>query len=83
MYFTLNVMKQSEHFDEEILEKVNNKYYNPTEFNNVLNELNTHTHTQKNKLLHEIKHIFPILSLKIEPKIIGISENRLQTTSST
>ena len=47
MYFTLNVMKQSEHFDEEILEKVNNKYYTPTEFNNVLNELNTHTHTQK------------------------------------
>ena len=45
MYFTLNVMKQSEHFDEEILEKVNNKYYTPTEFNNVLNELNTHTHT--------------------------------------
>ena len=27
--FISTVIKQSEYFDEEILEKVNNKYYNP------------------------------------------------------
>ena len=36
-----DVLKQSEHFDEEILKKVNNKYYTPTEFKNALNELST------------------------------------------
>ena len=36
-----SVTKQSEYFDEKILEKVNNKYYTPTEFNNALNELST------------------------------------------
>ena len=39
--FISSVIKQSQYFDEEILEKVNNKYYTPTEFNNALNELNT------------------------------------------
>ena len=39
--FTSSVIKQSEYFDEEILKKVNNKYYTPTEFNNALNELST------------------------------------------
>ena len=37
--FISSVIKQSEYFDEEILEKFNNKYYTPTEFNNALNEL--------------------------------------------
>ena len=37
--FICSVIKQSEYFDEEILERVNNKY-TPTEFKNVLNELN-------------------------------------------
>ena len=36
-----SVIKQCEYFDEEILEKVNNKYYTPTGFNNALNELST------------------------------------------
>ena len=36
-----SVIKQSEYFDEEILEKVCNKYYTPTEFNNALNKLST------------------------------------------
>ena len=39
--FISSVIKQSEYFDEEILEKVNNKYYTPTEFNNALNSLDT------------------------------------------
>ena len=43
--FISSVIKQSEYFDKEILEKVNNKYYTPTEFNNALNELST----KKNK----------------------------------
>ena len=37
--FISSVIKKSEYFDEEILEKVNNKYYTPTEFKNALNEL--------------------------------------------
>ena len=37
--FISSVIKQSEYFEEEILEKVNNKYYTPTEFKNALNEL--------------------------------------------
>ena len=36
-------MKQREYSDEEILEKVNNKHNTPTEFNNALNKLSTHT----------------------------------------
>ena len=43
--FIFSVIKQSECFDEEILEKVNNKYYTPTEFNNAINELNTKNKT--------------------------------------
>ena len=39
--FILSVTKQSEYFDEKILEKLNNKYYTPTEFNNALNERST------------------------------------------
>ena len=50
-------MKQSEYFDEEILEKVNNKYYTPTVFNNVLNELT------KKKPLHPHKYILYIFSI--------------------
>ena len=37
--FISSVLKQSEYSDEEMLEKVSNKYYTPTEFNNALNKL--------------------------------------------
>ena len=43
--FISSVIKQSECFDEEILEKVNNKYYISTEFKNALNELSTKNKT--------------------------------------
>ena len=43
--FISTVIKQSEYFDEEILEKVNNKYYTPTEFKNALNDLRTKNKT--------------------------------------
>ena len=39
--FISSVIKQSEYFEEEILEKFSNKYYTPTEFENTLNELST------------------------------------------
>ena len=39
--FISSVIKQIEYFDEEILEKVYNKYYTLTEFKNALNELST------------------------------------------
>ena len=43
--FISTVIKQSEYFDEEILEKINNKYYTPKEFKNALNELSTKNKT--------------------------------------
>ena len=42
--FISSFIKQSEYFNEEILEKVNSKYYTPTEFKNALNELSTKKH---------------------------------------
>ena len=51
-------MKQSEYFDEKILEKVNtenSKYYTLIEFDNALNELST------KKLIHAL-YTFSVLS---------------------
>ena len=56
--FISSIIKQSEYFDEEILEKVNVKYYTPTEFKNALNELST----KKTKPLHPLKYIFSAIS---------------------
>ena len=42
--FISSVIKESEYSDEEILEKVNNKYYTQTEFNNTFNGI-----SKKNK----------------------------------
>ena len=47
--FISNVIKQSEYFDEEILERVNNKYYTLTDLNNELNELST---KKQNRYMH-------------------------------
>ena len=55
--FISSVIKQSEYFEEEILEKVNNKYYTPTEFKNALNELST-----ENQNLYIHLNIFSVLS---------------------
>ena len=86
-YFLLiqNLLKQSEYFDEEFLEKVNNKYYTPTEFNNALNELSTkkqnlymHSNISSLSYHHLEFRTYPISDMKIKPKIIGISESRLQ-----
>ena len=55
--FISSVIKHSGYFDEEILQKVNNRYYiYPTEFNNALNELST------KKTLHALKYIFSVIS---------------------
>ena len=35
-----SIIKQSEYLDEELLTKVNNKFYTPDEFNNALQNLN-------------------------------------------
>ena len=42
--FISSVVNESEYFDEEILEKVNNKYYTQAEFNNAFNGI-----SKKNK----------------------------------
>ena len=47
--FISNAIKQSEYFDEEILERVNNKYYTLTGLNNELNELST---KKQNRYMH-------------------------------
>ena len=56
--FISSIIKQSEYFDEEILEKVNVKYYTPTEFKNALNGLST----KKTTPLHPLKYIFSVIS---------------------
>ena len=82
--FISSVIKQSEYFDEEILEKVNNKYYTPTEFSNALNTLSTKKHSLYMHLNiaflsnHHLELYNLISDMKIKPKIIGISESRLQ-----
>ena len=82
--FISSVIKQSEYFDEEILEKVNNEYYTPTEFNNALNELSTkkqnfYMHLNICSLsCHHLELYNLISDMKIKPKIIGISESRQQ-----
>ena len=82
--FISSVIKQSEHFDEEILEKVNNKYYTPTEFKNTLNELSTkkqnlYMHLIISSLSYHHLELHNLLTdMKIKPKIIGISEIRLE-----
>ena len=81
--FISSVIRQSEYFDEEILEKVNNKYYTPTELNNALNELNTkknlYKHLNISSLSYHYLELYNLISnMKIKPKIIGISVSRLQ-----
>ena len=82
--FISSVIKQSEYFDEEILEKVSNKYYTPTKFNNALNELSTkkqnlYMHLNISSLSYHHLELYNLISdIKITPKIIGISESRLQ-----
>ena len=82
--FISSVIKQSEYFDEEILKKVNNKYYTPIEFNNALNELSTkkqnlYIHLNISSLSYHHLQLYNLISdMKIKPKIIGISESRLQ-----
>ena len=82
--FISSVIKQSEYFDEEILEKVSNKYYTPTKFNNALNELSTkkqnlYMHLNISSLSYHHLELYNLISdMKITPKIIGISESRLQ-----
>ena len=79
-----SVIKQSEYFDEEILEKVSNKYYNQTEFKNALNKLSTkkqnlYMHLNISSLSYRHLELYNLIAdMKIKPKIIGISESRLQ-----
>ena len=66
--------------------KVNNKYYTPTEFNNALNELSTkktkqnlYMHLNISSLSYHHLELYNLISdMKIKPKIIEISESRLQ-----
>ena len=79
----ISVLKQSEYFDEEILEKVNNKYYTPTEFRNALNELSTkkqnrYMHLNISSLSYHHLELYNLIAdMKIKSKIIGIFESRL------
>ena len=77
--FVSSVIKQNEYFDEEIVEKVNNKYYTSTEFCKTLNELSTkkqnlYMHFNISSLSHHHLELYNLISnMKIKPKIIGIS----------
>ena len=81
--FISSAIKQSEYFDEEILERFNNKYYTPKEFNNAVNVLSTkkqnfYTHLNISSLSYHHFELWNLFSdLKIKTKIIEISESRL------
>ena len=85
--FISSVIKQSEYFDEEILEKVNNKYYTPTELKNALNELSTkkqnlYMHLNISSLSYHHSELYNLIAdIKIKPKTIGISESRISSFS--
>ena len=72
--FISSVMKQNEYFDEEILEKTNNKCYTPTESNNAVNETNIrkqniYMHLNiSSLLLHHLELYNLISDSKIKPK---------------
>ena len=82
--FISSVIKLSKCFDEESLENVNNKYYTPTEFKNELNELSTekqnlYIHLNISSLSYHHLELYNLITdMKTKPKIIGISESRLQ-----
>ena len=73
-----SVIKQRECFDEEILEKVNNKYYTPREFNNAFIELsrkiqNLYMHLNTSSVSYHHLELNDLISdMKIKPKIIRI-----------
>ena len=85
--FISSVIKQSGYFDEEILEKVNNKYYTPTELKNALNELSTkkqnlYMHLNISSLSYHHSELYNLIAdIKIKPKTIGISESRISSFS--
>ena len=87
--FISSVIKQSECFDEEILKKGNNKYYIPTEFINAISELSTkkqnlYMHVNISSVSYHHSEPYNLISdTKIKPKIIRISESRLQKPSTT
>ena len=82
--FISSAVQQSEYFDEEIFKNVSNKYYTQTEFKNALNKLSTkkqtlHMHLNTSPLFYHHLEVYNLISdLEIIPKIIRISESRLQ-----
>ena len=87
--FISSVIKQSEYFDEEILEKVNNKYYTPTEFNNALNELSTkkqnlYMHLNISSLSYHYLELYNLISdMKLNQKYLGYLKVDYKKASST
>ena len=78
------IIKESEYFDAEILNKENNKFYTPDEFNDAMKSLNLASqlfcmHLNISSLSYHHLELYNLLSnLKIKPNIIGISETRVQ-----
>ena len=73
--FISSVIKQSEYFDEEFIKKVNNKYYTPTEFNNLPNEPSTkkkknlYMHLNISSISYYHLELYNLVSdMKIKPK---------------
>ena len=79
-----NDIRQNEIIDEELLRKANNKFFTPNEFNHALKDLVNrnyalYIHLNISSLSYHHQELYNILSsMKTKPKIIGISESKLQ-----
>ena len=79
-----NAIRQNEIIDEELLKKANNKFFTPNEFNNALKDLlkrkyTLYMHLNILSLSYHHQELYDLLStMKTNPKIIEISESRLQ-----
>ena len=79
-----NAIRQNEIIDQELFRKANNIFFPPNEFNYALEDLVNrnyvlYMHLNKSSLsYHHQELYYPLSSTKTKPKIIGISESRLQ-----
>ena len=84
-----NTIRHNETVDEELLRKENNKFFTPNEFNHALKHLVNrkyvpYIHLNISSLSYHHQELYNLLSkMKTKPKIIRISQSRLQINKQT
>ena len=84
-----NTIRHNETVDEELLRKENNKFFTPNEFNHALKDLVNrkyvpYIHLNISSLSYHHQELYNLLSkMKTKPKIIRISQSRLQINKQT